>query len=70
MSNDGPYYNERKVYINIMENLSQKIKYGSEMWSRLFICIDLLRYIEFTFSKSRRIEFKNKTTIAALRSLE
>ena len=67
MSNDGPYYNDRKIYINIYR---KKIKYGSEMWSRLFICIDLLRYIEFTFSKSRRIEFKNKTTIAALRPLE
>ena len=53
----------------LMMDLHEKFQYGSEMWSRISICIDLLRYIYCTFSKSRRIEFTSKTTIATLRCL-
>ena len=44
----------------------EKFQYGSEMWSRISICIDLLRYIYCTFSKSRRIEFTSKAAIATV----
>ena len=71
MSNDGPNYNDKKVFTNIMQNSGttdlliyhyipnkynfkginkKNFKYGSEMWSRIYICIDLLRYIDCTFS--------------------
>ena len=46
---------DRKIYHYIANNITLKVsikefKYGSEMWSRIYICIDLLRYIDCTFS--------------------
>jgi len=43
----------RKIYLYTANTSRVSIKefeYGSEMWSRIYICIDLLRYIDCTFS--------------------